>query len=836
MDEQFTLEEFGKKIKTKYPQYANIPDADLANKIIAKHPQYKSRIKPNPPGAVSRFVEGVKHTTIDPLKDLWNIHSQNVAKHGPITGGLATLRDVAKGMYEAPHQYFNKAMESVSKGDVAGTIRNVEGSIPMIGPSLVEGSEAMDKGDYAGALGQATGLGIAMKAPSVAKGALSKVGELRTKVIPQMQRRAAQFVTRTGAEETTRPLVNKYVHRLEDVRENQAGINAETEKINQRVKESASAKNAEKQVDYQKKITEQEAQRQKDIAEFKKEKTAVQKKSGGIIQERLQTGKEASRREGIETSIERGSQELVKRVEELLPKVRQEANAKYAPVREAVSKDPGVSAKPLVDKLNEVKQNILRTDENVNEFREIGSMQSDADSVAGKIADSMDYSQEQMSDPKMQNIVNFLEQQGVSGDYQPVTFDQLQGWKSRIDAAISKGPQPGRGDVYKALQEMKGVVEKEMSGIAEKNGVKPQFDEAQAFWGAYQRLFWDRDSAVADIHRNIKSRVNPELAAKPLVEGKTSQSAIADLKRFGSQYSDEAGSIADLALNMQKGAKEASGLPKQATEGKLPTMPKEPQSPKPIKQPKEVKPKIKEPRQVREPKPVTTKDIIDLREERVISKSSELGGGRRFDIMKILSHPVSGTVEVVAEKIAAAGLRRPEIANYLKRFTEADLKFVEKLPEPQRTALRNNIIALMKEQSNGKNPIAPNPYLQKALGVSGLMAVSKKQPVQNRKEALERLNTVNPQSSNEQVDRKRTKLNDINELEFQVWYRGWAKRAGIDPNPDDPLHKYDYRGAWKAGYQPEINQEDGLYHWPSEFKDDDHPNRFVKGVDTKNEK
>jgi GNAT superfamily N-acetyltransferase len=79
---------------------------------------------------------------------------------------------------------------------------------------------------------------------------------------------------------------------------------------------------------------------------------------------------------------------------------------------------------------------------------------------------------------------------------------------------------------------------------------------------------------------------------------------------------------------------------------------------------------------------------------------------------------------------------------------------------------------------------------------------------------------------------KRTKLSPQEENRFQGWYKQQARTAGIDPNPDNPLHKYDYRGAWKAGYKPEINSEDGLYHWPSRFKDPDHPNRFVKGVDT----
>jgi hypothetical protein len=45
----------------------------------------------------------------------------------------------------------------------------------------------------------------------------------------------------------------------------------------------------------------------------------------------------------------------------------------------------------------------------------------------------------------------------------------------------------------------------------------------------------------------------------------------------------------------------------------------------------------------------------------------------------------------------------------------------------------------------------------------------------------------------------------------------------LDPDPDGDLHKYDYRGAFKAGFSPDI---DG--HFPSKFKDDDHPNRFVK--------
>lgn len=68
---------------------------------------------------------------------------------------------------------------------------------------------------------------------------------------------------------------------------------------------------------------------------------------------------------------------------------------------------------------------------------------------------------------------------------------------------------------------------------------------------------------------------------------------------------------------------------------------------------------------------------------------------------------------------------------------------------------------------------------------------------------------------------------------FQKWYKAWAGRTGLDLNPDAPEHHYDYRAAWRAGVQPEIDPHDNLFHWPSPFKHDDHPNRFINGVDTK---
>lgn len=70
------------------------------------------------------------------------------------------------------------------------------------------------------------------------------------------------------------------------------------------------------------------------------------------------------------------------------------------------------------------------------------------------------------------------------------------------------------------------------------------------------------------------------------------------------------------------------------------------------------------------------------------------------------------------------------------------------------------------------------------------------------------------------------------EQAFRDWYAEWAARAGLNPNPDDPQHHYDYRRAYGAGVVPQVDPADQRYHWPSQFKLETHPNRIVNGIDT----
>jgi hypothetical protein len=74
----------------------------------------------------------------------------------------------------------------------------------------------------------------------------------------------------------------------------------------------------------------------------------------------------------------------------------------------------------------------------------------------------------------------------------------------------------------------------------------------------------------------------------------------------------------------------------------------------------------------------------------------------------------------------------------------------------------------------------------------------------------------------------KTQLSPEDEDQFQFWYKFWAKKTGISLDPDDPKHYYDYRASYMHGQNPELDKESGEYHWQSKFKDDLHPNRYIK--------
>jgi hypothetical protein len=59
--------------------------------------------------------------------------------------------------------------------------------------------------------------------------------------------------------------------------------------------------------------------------------------------------------------------------------------------------------------------------------------------------------------------------------------------------------------------------------------------------------------------------------------------------------------------------------------------------------------------------------------------------------------------------------------------------------------------------------------------------------------------------------------------DFNNWYNEISDKFEYSKNPDDLLHFYDYRKAFKQG----VRGPDKSGHWPSRFKHDLHPNRYI---------
>lgn len=71
-------------------------------------------------------------------------------------------------------------------------------------------------------------------------------------------------------------------------------------------------------------------------------------------------------------------------------------------------------------------------------------------------------------------------------------------------------------------------------------------------------------------------------------------------------------------------------------------------------------------------------------------------------------------------------------------------------------------------------------------------------------------------------------VDPVLENQFQDWYKNRATMLGLDLNPNNPEHHYDYRRAYESGIEPDLVSR----HWSSAFKLADHPNRYLDGEDT----
>lgn len=174
-----TIQEFAGKIKTKYPQYKDIPDEELTQKIANKYPQYKEQVQLNT-GLLSKASEFIdKHPIIkslaagiaDPSGGAALASGALVGEFaGPVAGGAAYGMADAALRKQGNAEMFKKGAEGAAGGAMLAGVNKLIEVTPIAFNKLV--SFASEHG-----LGLEHALDL-MKIPSAKLKAVKLAGKL----------------------------------------------------------------------------------------------------------------------------------------------------------------------------------------------------------------------------------------------------------------------------------------------------------------------------------------------------------------------------------------------------------------------------------------------------------------------------------------------------------------------------------------------------------------------------------------------------------------------------------------------------------------------------------
>lgn len=681
MAEQLTVEEFAKSIKTKYPQYAKIPDAELTQRIIAKYPQYKDKIKagssakPKPAGPPSKSLVDSRRAAAKSEFDA-NVPQSTIATRTreAAIGVLEpfTLESLSQTIQSAGRAGFDALLGKPQKA-----IEFAEDIVKAPAIPVVNLYEGFKEGNYDRAANAAGGF-LSQTVPAVSGAVESVAGpvklgpEIPKPDLASLRNKARQFAqNRVGASpfRTTEPIVKEQISKIENASE------ARTEATRKAAEETAkNKKTAAEQI----------------------ESNRAGAQTGGAGEKGVPPP--AARATAIDRSLKEGSQKLGERVKELDAKLREEANEKYATVRQAVGNDPGVPLSDLTQAAQHAEQNILKgSAENIRQFRDLARKSEEVQSgphtnIGFDITPGS---------PLFQRLF----EEGAIDTGGNITFDQLQGYSSEIGTKLAKGGLPG--DIYQALKYLKDKIDTAKTAIADRNGAGATLKDADSFWSSYMDAFYDSDSAVAKVRESVGT-VDPQFYADPFTKGKAGDVAIAKLKQLKTKHGADASAAADLAHNLRSANSELRDI--------------QPPTAKPVVPPKRVTPK-----EVQSPAPVTADNIVASKKQKVRSTADTVGRMRTTTAWRTLTAPLRWGESYM--------LQRPAILEWISKPTEADIEAVGKLPEPERSTLVNNLRQIIDRENASSRRVNISPAVQRLIGQAGTVSGG----VQNRREAMERL-------------------------------------------------------------------------------------------------
>jgi hypothetical protein len=209
MADKETVEQFAARIKAKYPQYRNVPDDRLVHAIIAKYPEYQSRVEipyrpisdarisaPPPVGSLRWFKEKGWNLVDVLTNQLPNIGggvggALGLASGGPVgavggagIGGItgeAARVPIRKALFgETPENYGKFLREMTS----AGAEQAVYEALGQMVRPVSSVARKLARPENARIASEATRLGVDLTGPELAPGPLSTTAQKALKALP----------------------------------------------------------------------------------------------------------------------------------------------------------------------------------------------------------------------------------------------------------------------------------------------------------------------------------------------------------------------------------------------------------------------------------------------------------------------------------------------------------------------------------------------------------------------------------------------------------------------------------------------------------------------------
>jgi hypothetical protein len=225
---------------------------------------------------------------------------------------------------------------------------------------------------------------------------------------------------------------------------------------------------------------------------------AYNQKVGQVIQQRRAAAATEWDRSAAAAQTQVVGSQLIYRVGQLDKALRAQANALYSKVSEIMS-GASLSSDAIADGVKAAQQEWIRgSPAKVAEFNAMLSTGTPGPELvlADQTAQNMGYkdfhsaiTNPQMRDTLSRALPPDVWQAAIGQGTRPISWNDLQGFYEETGAKIAEGPQPGKGDIYKALQQVHQFVGDQMQELARQRGAGSQFRDARSFYRDYMNAF-----------------------------------------------------------------------------------------------------------------------------------------------------------------------------------------------------------------------------------------------------------------------------------------------------------------------------------------------------------